>query len=138
MRNAGVGLIGVRPVGEFLREPVNRHREPAGAQGVRRPYAYVVIAFQPRTLDIGGDHPDLFEVAGTDREPVAQLAAAVDLQPRLEKRLEWPMLVAALLVVPAIAIEQSEATGALNTIAVVINWATWLAFVAEGPDARRC
>ena len=41
------------------------------------------------------------------------------------------MLVAALLVVPAIAIEQSEATGALNTVAVVINWATWLAFVAE-------
>lgn len=50
---------------------------------------------------------------------------------RMEKRLEWPMLVAALLVVPAIAIEQSEATGALNTVAVVINWATWLAFVAE-------
>src|SRR5687767_14087583 len=50
---------------------------------------------------------------------------------RMERRLEWPMLVAALLVVPAIAIEQSEATGALKTVAVVINWATWLAFVAE-------
>jgi len=49
----------------------------------------------------------------------------------MEHRLEWPMLVAALLVVPAIVIEQSEATGALNTVAVVINWATWLAFVAE-------
>jgi voltage-gated potassium channel len=34
-------------------------------------------------------------------------------------------------VVPAIAIEQSEATGALNIVAVVINWTTWLAFVAE-------
>jgi hypothetical protein len=41
------------------------------------------------------------------------------------------MLVAALLVVPAIAIEQSEAGGVLNTIAVVINWATWLAFLAD-------
>jgi voltage-gated potassium channel len=50
---------------------------------------------------------------------------------RLEQRLQWPMLVAALLVVPAIAIEQSEATGSLNTIAVVINWATWLAFLTE-------
>jgi voltage-gated potassium channel len=49
----------------------------------------------------------------------------------MEQRLQWPMLVAALLVVPAIAIEQSEATGTLNTVAVVINWATWLAFVAE-------
>jgi voltage-gated potassium channel len=49
----------------------------------------------------------------------------------IERRLEGPMLVAALLVVPAIAIEQSEAAGLLNTIAVVINWATWLAFLAE-------
>jgi voltage-gated potassium channel len=36
-----------------------------------------------------------------------------------------------LLVVPAIAIERSEVSGALNTIAVVINWVTWLAFVTE-------
>ena len=49
----------------------------------------------------------------------------------MEQRLQWPMLVAALLVVPAIAIEQSEASGTLNTVAVVINWATWLAFLAE-------
>jgi voltage-gated potassium channel len=41
------------------------------------------------------------------------------------------MLVAALLVVPAIAIEQSEAGQPWNTIALVINWATWLAFVTE-------
>ena len=49
----------------------------------------------------------------------------------MEQRLQVPMLVAALLVVPAIAIEQSEATDALNTVAIVINWATWLAFLAE-------
>jgi voltage-gated potassium channel len=49
----------------------------------------------------------------------------------MEHRLEWPMLVAALLVVPAIAIEQSEAREPWSTIAVVINWATWLAFLAE-------
>ena len=41
------------------------------------------------------------------------------------------MLVAALLVVPAIAIEQSEAGDPWTTIALVINWATWLAFVTE-------
>jgi voltage-gated potassium channel len=49
----------------------------------------------------------------------------------MEQRLQWPMLIAALLVVPAIAIEQSEASGALNAVATVINWATWLAFLAE-------
>lgn len=39
------------------------------------------------------------------------------------------MLIAALLVVPAI--EQSEAGEPWSGIAVVINWGTWLAFLAE-------
>jgi voltage-gated potassium channel len=50
---------------------------------------------------------------------------------RLEHRLEWPMLIAALLVVPAIAIEQSEAGEPWSTIALAINWLTWLAFLTE-------
>lgn len=41
------------------------------------------------------------------------------------------MLVAALLVIPAIVIEQSNVGEPWDTIAVVLNWATWLAFVAE-------
>ena len=41
------------------------------------------------------------------------------------------MLAAALLVVPAIAIEQSEAGAPWSTVAVVINWATWLSFLLE-------
>jgi voltage-gated potassium channel len=49
----------------------------------------------------------------------------------LERQLEWPMLVAALLVVPAIAIEQSDAGQPWDTIALAINWATWLAFLIE-------
>jgi voltage-gated potassium channel len=49
----------------------------------------------------------------------------------MERRLEWPMLAAALFVVPAIAIEQSEAGKPWSTIASVINWATWLAFLTE-------
>jgi voltage-gated potassium channel len=50
---------------------------------------------------------------------------------RMEDRLALPMLVAALLVVPAIAIESSDVDQPWDTIAVVINWATWLAFLAE-------
>lgn len=50
---------------------------------------------------------------------------------RVEHRLEWPMLVAALLVIPAIAIEQSSVGEPWDTVAVVINWATWLAFLGE-------
>jgi voltage-gated potassium channel len=49
----------------------------------------------------------------------------------IEDRLQWPMLAASLLVVPAIAIEQSEAGAPWSTIALVINWATWLAFLSE-------
>lgn len=49
----------------------------------------------------------------------------------LQRRLEWPLLVAALLAIPAIAIEQSDAGRTLDTVAVVLNWVSWLAFVAE-------
>ena len=41
------------------------------------------------------------------------------------------MLVAALLVIPAIVIEQSDVGQPLDTVAVVLNWATWLAFLVE-------
>lgn len=45
---------------------------------------------------------------------------------RMQRRLEWPMLVAALLVIPAIALEDSAPTAA-----AWLNWGTWIAFVAE-------
>ena len=41
------------------------------------------------------------------------------------------MLVAALLVIPALAIEQSDLGEPWDTAAVVLNWATWLAFLVE-------
>lgn len=50
---------------------------------------------------------------------------------RVQRRLEWPMLVAALLVIPAIAIEQSTLGEPWDTVATVINWGTWLAFLTE-------
>jgi hypothetical protein len=54
----------------------------------------------------------------------------------MEDRLQWPILVAALLVVPAIVIEQSQATGSLNTIAVAVSRATvsdaWQQLVRRG------
>ncbi len=41
------------------------------------------------------------------------------------------MLVAALLVIPAIAIEQSQLGDPYETIAEILNWGIWLAFAAE-------
>ena len=41
------------------------------------------------------------------------------------------MLMAALLVIPALAIEQSDLGEPWDTAAVVLNWATRLAFLVE-------
>ena len=58
--------------------------------------------------------------------------------------MEGPLLVAALLTVPAIAIEQSALGEPWDTFAVVLNWSIWAAFVTEivvmlrvVPDRRR-
>jgi voltage-gated potassium channel len=50
---------------------------------------------------------------------------------RIAARLELPMLAFALLVIPTIAIEQSDVGEPWDTIAVVLNWTIWLAFLAE-------
>jgi voltage-gated potassium channel len=50
---------------------------------------------------------------------------------RMERRLEAPLLIAALLTIPAIAIEQSDAGQPWDTVATVLNWTIWSAFVAE-------
>lgn len=49
----------------------------------------------------------------------------------MERRLERPLLVAALLTIPAIAIEQSDVAQPWDTIASVLNWVIWTAFFAE-------
>lgn len=49
----------------------------------------------------------------------------------VERRFEYPLLFAALLVIPAIAIEQSDVGEPFDTIAVVLNWTIWLAFLTE-------
>lgn len=50
---------------------------------------------------------------------------------RIERRLEIPVIVAALLVIPVIVIEESSFGEPWDTVGVVLNWATWIAFLAE-------
>ncbi|MCW3049219.1 MAG: ion transporter [Solirubrobacterales bacterium] len=50
---------------------------------------------------------------------------------QIERRLALPLLLAALLTIPAIAIEQSSAGQPWDTIASVLNWIIWAAFFAE-------
>jgi voltage-gated potassium channel len=50
---------------------------------------------------------------------------------RIERLFEVPILVAALLVIPVIAIEQSSLGEPWPTIAAVANWLIWGAFLSE-------
>lgn len=50
---------------------------------------------------------------------------------RIERAFAIPMLVAALLVIPVIAVEQSDAGDPWRGIAAVANWAIWIAFAVE-------
>jgi voltage-gated potassium channel len=50
---------------------------------------------------------------------------------RLQYRFEIPVLIAALLVVPVIVIEEQAASRSWLSVAAVLNWAIWLAFLAE-------
>jgi hypothetical protein len=50
---------------------------------------------------------------------------------RIEHRLEWPLLVAALLTIPAIALEATDVGPTWNTIDSILNWTIWSAFVSE-------
>ena len=50
---------------------------------------------------------------------------------RMERRFEVPVLVAAVLVIPVIVIEEADAVEPWSTIAAVGNWAIWLVFAAE-------
>jgi hypothetical protein len=49
----------------------------------------------------------------------------------VERKLEPPLLALALLTIPAIALEYSDAGEPWEAIGIGLNWAIWLAFVAE-------
>lgn len=49
----------------------------------------------------------------------------------MQQRLEKPLLLAALLTIPAIALEQSDVGEPWDTFVSVLNWVVWTAFLAE-------
>ncbi len=50
---------------------------------------------------------------------------------RVERAFEVPILVAALLVIPVIAVEQSDVGEPWRAVAGVLNWIIWVAFAVE-------
>jgi voltage-gated potassium channel len=50
---------------------------------------------------------------------------------RIQERLEWPVVVAALLTIPILVIQESDLAEPWETVATILNWTTWLVFFAE-------
>ena len=50
---------------------------------------------------------------------------------RIQDRFEWPVVVAALLTIPILVIQESDFGEPWETVAVVLNWVTWLTFFVE-------
>ncbi len=49
----------------------------------------------------------------------------------VERFFTWPVIVAALLVIPVIVVEESSAGDPWTTLATITNWVIWLVFAAE-------
>lgn len=60
-----------------------------------------------------------------------ELRAVDERSRRVERAFGLPVLVAALLVIPVIAIEQSGTGDPWRTLAGIVNWAIWIVFAAE-------
>src|SRR4051794_13422219 len=54
-----------------------------------------------------------------------------DHSERVRQRLDIPMLIASLLVIPTIILEESDVGVTWKDAAIGLNWIIWLAFVAE-------
>lgn len=50
---------------------------------------------------------------------------------RVKARMQTPVMLAALLTIPAVALGEAQPGGVLEATAIALNWITWLVFVAE-------
>jgi hypothetical protein len=64
------------------------------------------------------------------RRPV-ELEIVDERSKRISERLEMPILIAALLVIPVIVIEESNVSDAWKKFGTILNWTIWLVFAAE-------
>src|SRR6202012_2304118 len=70
--------------------------------------------------------------AATAAEGPVRYAPGMDARStRVAEILSTPMLIAAALVLPSVALSESHPGGALQTIAAALNWITWTAFLVE-------
>lgn len=69
---------------------------------------------------------------GTAARPSKNRLAVDDRAKEIQRRLELPMLIFALLTIPAIIIEETHNLPLwLDDLGIVLNWVIWLAFLGE-------
>lgn len=67
------------------------------------------------------------------REPgLAVEARRVDARSEaIQQRFEWPVIIAALLTIPLVLIQESHLPQPWPTVGTILNWGTWLVFASE-------
>ena len=64
-------------------------------------------------------------------EPGSPDVSAVERAQRVAQRFEKPVMLATVLVIPALVVEASAGDPRLKSAAVMLNWLIWLVFLAE-------
>lgn len=75
------------------------------------------------------DSPDLSQKLAGRPRPGDGVAGEKAI--RAERLMNAPLMIAAALTLPAVALTESSATGWLGTLGAILNWGTWLAFAVE-------
>ena len=77
------------------------------------------------------DPADVLRQEAEDRERTSEEARLDERELRVQRAFQVPMLIAALLVIPVLVIEESGADERWTAVADVLNWVIWGAFAVE-------
>jgi len=67
----------------------------------------------------------------TDTVEVSSLSESTSREQRIQEWLEWPVVVAALLTIPILVIQESHLGAPWGAVGAALNWLTWGTFALE-------
>ena len=102
-------------------------RGQAGISRIREVNAIPLTEARPSTTDPA----DVLRQEAEDRERTSEEARLDERALRVQRAFQVPMLIAALLVIPVLVIEESGADERWTAVADVLNWVIWGAFAVE-------
>jgi voltage-gated potassium channel len=70
-------------------------------------------------------------MSGGDSSPRVEANRVDERSEAIQARFEWPVIIAALLTIPLVLIQESNLSQPWPTIGTILNWATWLVFASE-------